>query len=280
MVDHDMLFRSGLMLAVLLLAGIFGASIARRMTDEADGILEEISGELAAIVIAIHNSDPGSFSEVSFGESGSADGPLISFPSRISDRTYTIEILPGMVIIEYDSMKEIVLADDCIVPCYSPDDRLDFNKNLSRRSGKLSGGFRIETPNSLVMKVPKGAEEGEVFIYPASITNDRVLEVYTEIVDLIEGPSDLYPGWIRMVNVSVDRVRSLEPSMLLLSTISDHTLSGSCLIPVYLPSIIEIANVDLTDIGQIALYKKAVLGPDGIIEMKWGLTGDPDHILP
>lgn len=280
MVDQDMLFRSGLMLVVLFLAGLFGASIARRISDDSATSLDEVSDSLADIIHILHYSDPGSQLMISFGDNEGIDTPSISFPSKIDDRTYTVEILPGMVVLEMGKKKEIVIADDFIVPCYSPEGSFDLNKNLSRKIAKLSGGFRVETPNSLVFKVPNGSNDGEIFIFPASITNDGSLKDYRDIVDLLLEPDELVPGWIRMVNISTDRIHSFEGSLLLLSPMLDHTLSGSCNIPVYLPPTMEIGHIGPHDHQQLTIYKKAVLHPDGYIEIKCGVKSDLDHNLP
>ena len=280
MVDQDMLFRSGLMLSVLVLAGIFGTSIARRIVVDDDRSIESISNDLAEIINAIHGSGPGSFSKIKFTNERMVYDPAISFPSKIGGRSYIIEILPGMVALEIGYRKEIVIVDDFIVPCYSPDDRLDFGRNLSRRSGEISGGFRLETPTSLVIKVPEGASDGEVFFYPASIDDDEVLFGYGELIDLIEEPISFEPGCVRMVNISTHWIHYMEGSLLLLSPSMDHTLSGSCPIPAYLPSQIEGEKMIPSDIHQITFYKKIIIGPEGYFEMRMGVTNDVDQILP
>jgi hypothetical protein len=280
MVDQDMLFRSGLMLAVLFLAGLFGTAIARRIMDDDNRSLKDLSDDLAGIINSLDGSEPGSYLTINFGKERGRDNSIITFPSELGGSTYTIEILPGMVILECENRKEIVVDNDLIIPCFSPDDRLDFNKTLSRRSGVLSGGFKIETHSSLILKIPQGASNGEVFIHPSSTDDDEIPKEYGDLIDLIDESIPLEPGFIKMVNISNDRIHHLEKSLILFSTSLDQALIGSCPIPAYIPSDIDLESIDLTKSDQLTIYKRAVLRIEGYIEAQWGVTYDPAHILP
>jgi hypothetical protein len=280
MVDQDILFRSGLMVAVLFLAGLFGTSIASRMKEDDSRSLIELSRDLAGIISSFHGSEPGSYLMIDFGEGRGTDTSPISFPSELGEDTYSIEILPGMVILECENKKEIVAENDFIVPCFPPDDRLVFNKTLSRRSGILSGGYKIKTPCSLILKIPEGASSGEVFISPSFNDDNGIPKEYDDLIDLIIGPIPLVPGFLKMVNISTDRILNLETSLILFHTSFDQKLSGSCSIPAFIPSDIDLEGIGSSEIDRLTIYKTAFFGVNDHIEIKWGVTNDPDHILP
>jgi hypothetical protein len=66
MVDQDMLYKAGLMIAVLVLAGLFGSSLAQSMEKGSDMSLDRIASDLRSVFMNMHASGSGSSVILSF----------------------------------------------------------------------------------------------------------------------------------------------------------------------------------------------------------------------
>ncbi len=270
MVDQDMVFRAGLLLAVLALAGIFGTSIGSKIKYDSDSNLDEVSSILEDLIETIHSSEPGSSLKITFGRSNDVVPTMISLPEKIGGRNFNLNFLNGLVWIGFNDDKEIVIEGDWILPSYVPLNDPSFLGDMSARFASMSDGYQVRTPCSIVIEKPKGTMSDEVFIFPGKIQEDAVIGDMGSAISLFDDPGQLLPGWSRTANISGEDLLYVDDQVILIQPRGVYCSSGTCPIPLILQGNVEVID-DGDRVGSLVvklmITKEALTRQDGTLEL-------------
>ncbi|MGA1792400.1 MAG: hypothetical protein ACMUHM_00455 [Thermoplasmatota archaeon] len=271
MIDQDILFRGGLMLAVLFLAGIFGASLGERMEVDPKEQAEDIILELASIVSTLHQMEPGSSLEVCFGDPSGADRHSLVLPSRIGGDHYEIHLMPGLLMIKSPAFMASFELGAWFVPSLPPLVAALGPPSIYRDISVMAGGYVVSTPVDVVIVYPAFCREGEVFIFPEDLTEPPIPQGVQDLVDLIEDSGELTPGWNLEATVECSDILAYDHPKVLIRTLSPSIAAGSCPCPILLPDGFEMGPEILSrSNGSIRFYKEVVIGKNGIMSIEVG----------
>jgi hypothetical protein len=165
----------------------------------------------------------------------------------------------------------IVIEGDWIVPAYSLNDH-DGLLDLGRASGAISGGYSIQTPCKIILKLSSSCTDGEVFSYPLGIEEDPLIGDLDPILEVINDPGVLTPGWEASASLSAEHVLHIDERSLILEPVDSCTYSGTCPILIAMdgaPVIEKGKNGSEGIYSSIRFLKEAVIGEDGIIQLSF-----------
>ena len=271
MIDQDIMYRAGLMLAILVLAGLFGSSLGGMIEEDEVREITRISRELGNLLKLFHQQDRGSSLVISFGSS--MDGPdhPVSFPGDIRGEPYRIDFLPGSVHLSFGGRQKMVAIGSWLVPSFSPAGISGMNSSTVRRTSTLSGGYSVTTPVILELDRPAGMPGGEVFIHPSGEPDSDYREGMIELGSLIDTEGQLLPGWKMEASLRSRDIIHLEPPVLLLRTNIPAVIEGSCPRPFLLPpGMTGRSFEEMPPDGAVNFYKSARMHGDGTIVIEMG----------
>ncbi|MEA3560067.1 MAG: hypothetical protein U9R75_12510, partial [Candidatus Thermoplasmatota archaeon] len=131
----DIIFRGALILAVVMLAGVFAYNLG--LDDKNDNEeLSKIADSLSEMLYTISTWEDGSSAVIRFGDTGS--GPM-SLPGDINNEPFSVEVLPGMVVLVSGGRSEVSMEDISIVPSCPPEGPGTLNRSVTRMIGTTSG---------------------------------------------------------------------------------------------------------------------------------------------
>lgn len=276
MIDQDMLFRAGLMLSVLVLAGLFGESLAGRMEQEPLERMKEISSELGLLINTLHLKEAGSSMNITFGDSGAIDDGSIVLPSSVNEGYFDIEVRPGALSIRRGEHLLMAATGSWIIPSLPPLSPVGLNGSLSRKISLLSGGFTARTPFVLRMCIPSQCSDGSVYVYPEEIGKLPLPSLVAELDSLLNGPGAVIPGWRDETSLGCGDIMAIDPPLVLFDLGKDVLESGDCPLPVHIPwETLPSLPVDHEMDGSIVFFREARLMPDGNISLVNGFEFRP-----
>ena len=262
----DIPFRFGLIMAAMLLLGMFGGELAR-MADRNDDIrLGEISNSIreAADLLLSDRGDTTLTIDLGMGASGSA----ISLPPRLDGETYALHVLPDLLYIEGGGERAISLQGVTLIPSFPPANDRGANLTALREMGRRAGGFTIETPCALYISKVEVDGQPILFIHPGpygrcAIMDDERIRELIHIVDCDPPPLE---GHLGELNLVIRRGTTLFPGYMLLDPLGSLMSEGWCPVPIILPSGTvhsdRYENV-LSDGDELFISHQIVKGVDG-----------------
>ncbi|MBN1539218.1 MAG: hypothetical protein JW939_03665 [Candidatus Thermoplasmatota archaeon] len=266
MIDQDMLFRAGLILSVLVLSGLFGASLAGRMEQEPLERMKEISHEFGLLITTLHLRGPGSSMKIAFGDAGTDDDACVVMPSFVNDEYFDIELRPGAVSIRRGEHLLMAATGPWIIPSLPPMSTGVLNGSIYRRISLMSGGFTVRTPVVLRMCVPPMCSDGIVCIYPEEIGKLPLPSGVAELDLLLNEPGEVIPGWRDEASLGCDDIIVLDPPLVILKREDSVLSSGTCPLPVHIPwETLPSLSMGHVMRGHITFFREASLLPDGNI---------------
>jgi hypothetical protein len=273
MVDHDMFFKAGLMLSVLVLAGLFGSSLVQSMGEETNKMLDRITSELRSVFMTMRESGSGSSLSITFHDRANDDSTLLSFPGYIDGKPFLINFMPDMVYIESSGRRSIVVQGDRIIPGF-PLVENEGSLDLGGSSGRMSGGFAIQTPCTITLTCAEDDDRRGVFVHPAGIENDGLIGDLEPIMEVMGAPGIISPGWELSASLSGVQVMFIDERILALAPLGNYTNSGTCPVLIMIegsPRIERTGPKTTEKLSSITFHKQAALGTDGIIELSFGI---------
>ncbi|MBN1389469.1 MAG: hypothetical protein JXA22_02390 [Candidatus Thermoplasmatota archaeon] len=272
MIDQDMLFRAGLLLSVIVLAGVFGTSLAKRMEEEPIDSLDDISRELGTLIRTLHQKRAGSYVEISFGDQGPVGGSCTVLPSSVNGRHFNIELRPGAIAIRMGEHLVISATGPWIVPTLPPIGPTLINSSVARGMSVLSGGFTVSTPVILKIICPGLCSDGRIHIYPADLEIGPYPCGVDELESLLNEPGKVLPGWRDEACISCSDIMAFDPPIILLKREDPIISSGSCPLPIIIPwETIDNGSLSGTMRGSMVFFKEAILTSEGDITFSTGV---------
>ncbi len=271
MIDQDLLFRAGLMLAVFVLAGTFGAALADQRESVKEAELDRIGDLIGSILIRVHGSEPGSSVEFHIGQGiskGSDAAPISTGPVPADLR---VKVLPGMIILQSCGDEMVIDHLEGIVPAYPPGVSIPFNSSTSSAIAVDAGGYSVCSPCILRIEKPSNSPPGSLFIHPLPPSIRLMDEIVEEICSLFLDEGLTLPGWSREVIIPAEDVISIDVGYMMFRMVDAPVEEGKCPLPVPLPITFDIP--DPRDpwpdaYSEVVLYKGSFVEAGGYISIR------------
>ncbi len=265
MVDQDILFRAGLMLAVLVIAGLFGSGLARLKDEREDNRLSDLSNSLGSLILQIYLAGPGSSAMIDLGSRAENELTSIGIDEASVPRGTTLGILPGMVVLENNGQKEIVISGSWIIPSRPP---LLGDVKTSEKMRNISmncGGYQVSLPILIKIERWGGADDPVLFIFPTTEAGNDTMEMMEDMKSAIEGSPILTPGWSVHFELSMENVHAVSDGVILLKMSGEVLVDGVCPIPLLISRSFILISYDGDNTMEDLLYidRETISGPNG-----------------
>jgi len=271
MIDQDMLFRTGLMLAVVVLAGSFGAALALERESGSATDLDGIGEILKEILLSVHGSEPGSSVAFHLGHGDVSGSDGIGMEPGAIPGDLSIRVLPGMVVLRSGGDESIISAFSGIVPSFPPPLEESFNSSIRSEIAREMGGYVITPPCVLMMEKIEGSPRGTIFVYPLSKTSGPVEEAVSGLDGLFRDGGMTVPGWDRKVSIPAVSVHSLDEGYMVLTMENAPIEEGICALPVLIPGTFGVDPEDCREMEgfeEVIFTKEAFIEADGNISIR------------
>ncbi len=225
----DIIFRGALVLAVVMLAGVFAYNVGLGDNVE-DERPARIAHDLSTLLCSISTWDHGSRAEVIF------DTGTDSLPGDINGEPFYIKVLPGSVFVEFEDSMEIVMEDVSVVPSLPPTGPGSLNTTMTRSVGTSLGGFTVRTPCSLNVQVVDHVEGRSLFIWPVHNYSSENQQVIEDLLELCGNKGQIMPGWSIEVTISAEDTYAEDRLLLFKETGIPEMVEGSTGRPFILPN--------------------------------------------
>ena len=230
----DIQFRVGLILAVMVLAGIFTTSIWRSLEEDGSHDLAYASREIGEAILTASTMGDKVDIRLSMGYGGGGN-------MKISVDGSLITVTDG-------KEREIASTYDHIVPSYPVE---NCNISVLERMGDTINGFVVETPVDLIVRGRDIGGERVVFVYVESDADE-----YQDMISLMEKELPASQGYTESVDQYVNETIYVEGGILYIE--SADVLEGSCPIPVILGDDFEVKDQSY-DVGSTIRIDRSVL---------------------
>ncbi|MCK5772726.1 MAG: hypothetical protein KAH57_02965 [Thermoplasmata archaeon] len=232
----DIPFRFGLIMAAMLLLGMFGGELARMADRNDDIILGGISNSIreAADLLLSGPGDTTLTVDLGMGANGSA----ISLPPRLDGEAYSIHVLPDLLYLKGGGEREISLQGVTLIPSFPPVNGRVANLTALREMGRRAGGFTVETPCVLYLSKVEVDGQPVLFIHPGPVSQCTLLdgERIRELIHIVDGDPPPLEGHLGELNLIIKQGAALFPGYMLLDPLGVPTSEGWCPVPIILPA--------------------------------------------
>ena len=231
----DIPFRFGLIMAAMLLLGMFGGELARMADRNDDIMLGRISNSIreAADLLLSDQGDSTLAIDLGVGVGGSA----LSLPPRLDGENYALHVLPNLLYLEGGGERAISLQGVTLIPSFPPANDRVANLTALKDMGRGAGGFTIETPCILLLCKVEVDGQPILFIHPGpssrcALTDEERIRKLIDIVD--DDPAPL-EGHLGEMNLIIGQGAVLDTGYMLFDPLDTHLSEGWCPVPIILP---------------------------------------------
>ncbi len=271
MTGSDLILRGGLLISVSILLGIFAGSLVERTTGSVDMSMEDLAEDIGSLIQGVLRSEPGSRITLSFGTTSSDGEGILEFPGRIGNQIFKLKVLPGLMILEWDGKRATVIEDQKVFPIHPPVNERSLSFEQAKTIGRMSGGYTMSTPVSIIVESRVLSGNVTVFIHPI-FDSAGPLDELLQLEDMIFQPS---PDFHQEVLFNEeDEVLLISDRMLIWKGEEGATSRGYCPLPFILPSESEVSRSSDQVNGSFKIIREAVNISNDLLIDTWRVEFD------